>query len=100
MLHDQGHALVSNLRAHKFEQSVVGVLVNLIKRHSWGYIITIDLLIWCLGLLVVDGRVEGALRLFGVPRIVSLDEVQKRPTSQSLPERGAVAPKPRLSDWV
>jgi hypothetical protein len=50
------------------------VLAKSRQRHTNGYIITTgDLLNLCLGPQVVDGqRVEGALRPFGVPGLVSL----------------------------
>lgn len=69
----------------------------IIKRHTCGYIIIIDLLSWCLGLLVVDGGVEGALRLFGVPRLVSLRGSKTADVANhclngehSLPDRGSL----------
>jgi len=62
------------------------------QRHTRGYIIIIDLLSWCLGPRVVDRRVEGALRPFGVPRLVSLKSGGMPPRGQSLPHRGYSLP--------
>jgi hypothetical protein len=72
MHHDQAWsalALVSNIRTLVDES-----LPKFRQRHTGGYIITTgDLLNLCLGPQVVDGqRVEGALRPFCVPGLVSL----------------------------
>jgi hypothetical protein len=71
MHHDQG-CLPLPLSAIYAHWSAFWSAAKSHQRHTCGYIIVIDLLGLCLGPRVVDGLVEGALRPFGVPRLVSL----------------------------